>query len=319
MALHERRWRDLLPGIIALGLCLAAAFFVLRYARVGALRGDTFPLVVVGGSAQDLLQGTEVWLAGQPIGQVESIEFRPPSTDTASRLAIRVLVYERARPLLRSDSDARITTGGSLLGASVLALTPGSPDGAVLADGDTLHLRAGPGVGAIAAELQTQARLDELITNMSALGALVTGTSGSVGALLRDGDGGRELARLGAAAGSLTDRLSRGSGTMGRFAAEGVPQRRIGQALARADSLQRLLDSGRGSYGRFRRDSTLLAAIEDVRNELDILRRRLDSPDGTVGRLQADGIIALQLDSVSAAMGALARDVRRRPFRYLSF
>ena len=82
MSSQDLRWRDLLPGLLALTACVLAAVFVLLYARVGALRGDTFPLVVLGGSSQDLLQGTEVWLAGQAIGQIEGVEFRPPSTDT---------------------------------------------------------------------------------------------------------------------------------------------------------------------------------------------------------------------------------------------
>jgi hypothetical protein len=316
---HRLRWRDLIPGLVALTACVLAAMFVLVYARVGALRGDAFPLVVVGGTGQDLLQGTDVVLAGQPIGQVESVEFRPPSTDTTHRLAIRVRVYESARALLRTDSYAHITAGGSPLGASVLALTPGSPDGQPLEDGDTIAMRQRPGFGGIASELAAGARLGELTANVEAIATLLAGTRGTVGAMLHDGAATRQMGRLSQQGGAVAARLGSHEGTVGGVIGEGLPQRRLALAMARVDSIRRLLASSEGNLGRFRRDSTLLVAIDDVRNEVSILRALITTPSGTIGRAATDGAVAAQLDSMSAALGALSADVRRRPFRYLVF
>ena len=123
-------------------------------------------------------------------------------------------------------------------------------------------------------------------------------------------------ARVGAIMGSLRNRR----GTLGRaMSGEGELVARAKLAMARADSVQQLLGSSETSLGRFRRDSTLAATIGDIQNELSIVGALLAEPRGTAGRMVQDSAIVAGVAEVRREMSALLADVKKRPFRYLSF
>ena len=136
---RARRWRELAPGLLVIAALTVLVGGVLGFARIGALHGDTLRLVVLAGSARDILEGSEVWIAGQRVGLVREVDFRPVVADTTQRLALTVDVLVEARPQLRRDTRAQIRTGGSLLGAPVVTLFGGSSSEPLLQDGDTLR------------------------------------------------------------------------------------------------------------------------------------------------------------------------------------
>src|SRR5215207_778262 len=82
------RWSQLLPGSLALAGLVALAAGVLLFARVGALRGETLRLYALTSQARGVIKGTEVWVAGQKVGLVETVRFRPPTADTAARVVL---------------------------------------------------------------------------------------------------------------------------------------------------------------------------------------------------------------------------------------
>ena len=119
-------WSNVRGGLIALVAIVGIAAATLKYARVGALRGDRIRLFVVVGAARGILTGSEVWLMGQKIGRVADIRFRSPGeSDTLARVLVEMEVLEKYREAMHRDAVAQIRPGGSLIGAMVVYLTPG--------------------------------------------------------------------------------------------------------------------------------------------------------------------------------------------------
>lgn len=317
---RPQRWRDLTPGVITLAVLVLGGLAVLRYARVGALHGDTIGLVVLAGDAGDLAQGSEVWLAGQKVGAIDGIDFREPGTDSAYRLRIDLSISAEAQPLLRHDSRARIAQGGSLLGASVLALSVGTPAAPPLRSGDTIHaIGSRPPVATLTEGLaEARQPLTELRDNVVAISQGFGSRDGTVGAAMQ-GEATTEARRLASSIDDLLGRTTGGDGTVALAMRDVELRRRVSRAAARADSLRLLLSGDAGSIGRFRRDSTLVRQIAGVRDEVSILRALVSTPSGSAGRARTDGAIGTGLDALESELTALIEDVKQRPLRYLVF
>ncbi|HKP15400.1 MAG TPA: MlaD family protein, partial [Gemmatimonadaceae bacterium] len=136
-------WSNVRGGLIALAAIIGIAAATLKYARVGALRGDRIRLYVVVGAARGILKGSEVWLMGQKIGRVADIRFRSPGeSDTLTRVLVEMEVLEKYREAMHRDAVAQIRPGGSLIGAMVVYLTSGTTAFPTIRDGDTVHAKA---------------------------------------------------------------------------------------------------------------------------------------------------------------------------------
>ncbi|HEX5581511.1 MAG TPA: MlaD family protein [Gemmatimonadaceae bacterium] len=314
------RWRDLIPGVVAIALLAATAVAVLVYARVGALRGGTFDLVVVAGQAYDIERGTDVWLAGQRVGAVDEVTLRPPSADTTQRILVRLQVLERARPLLRHDSRVEFRTGGSLLGSRVVALSPGTPDAPAVSPGDTLVALPERDLRTLFGTLADVGdQFPHLQRDVDAIVSSLRQGDGTLGAATRT-EGLVALAGLQSALVSLTRQLSAtDSGSLGPLLRSPDLRDRARRATARADSVRRLVASSSGTLGRFRRDSSLVTQITAVRDEVATVRALVDLPAGSAGRALHDGALAAELEALERELDLLVRDVKEHPLRYVVF
>jgi len=313
------RWRDLLPGVITLGVLLVASAATLKYAQPGMLHGRKVRYYAAFGSARNVLGGTEVWISGTKVGRVRDLHFGPPSADTSKRVIIEFEVLAKYRDQIRENTVARLGTGTRIMGQTVLALTVGARDARVLPQNDTIR-------GVSAADIQTLAasygdvanEIPELVANVKVLSASMASTRGTLGALTSL-DAPKRLETLLDNATRFTEHAMSSKGTLGLALERGEVIARAKAATAQADSVRALLTSNRSSFGRFRRDSTLLRTVGDLRDELSITAALLSSPDGTLGRFGQDSIIAVQTAEMSKQMTELFADIRKRPFRYIAF
>ena len=311
-------WSDVRGGLIACAAILVAVVAVLKFSRVGALRGDTFPLYATVGDASGVMKGSEVWLSGQKIGKVTDVHFRPPeSSDTLHRLAIDMEIQSKYSSALRRDAVGQIRPGGSFIGPAVVYLTPGTTKGAPIMPGDTVRIRGAPDFGRATTQLNSAAKdVPAILDNVGSIIEQLDSTGGSAGALLH----GNALAQVKTA----RQRAGRLIGSMNSYGVSGSGMRsslatRARTAMARADSVRALVASPNTSLGRFRRDSTLLSNVSDIRADLSQLRAQMDSPDGTVGRFSRDSAITRQLAEAQNQMTLLFADIKKHPLRYLSF
>jgi phospholipid/cholesterol/gamma-HCH transport system substrate-binding protein len=311
-------WSDVRGGVVALVAIVAVAIGVLKYARVGALRGRTFRVYALVGEARGVLNGSEVWLSGQKVGRIVDIRFRAPeNSDTTRRILIEMELLERHRPALHRDAAAQIRAGGSVIGPAVVYLSPGTMRATILRDGDTVLAHPQGDLEEATAQFGTAAKeLPAIMANVKVLTAQLQTTEGTMGAIM-NGPGLRELRGARVHVLGLGNRLA-GGGTAGLVMRGGLTVR-AGRVMARADSVRALLASPNSSFGRFRRDSTLLAEVSDIRNELTLVRADLDGSRGTAGRALHDSALTDALGEAERQMTLLFADLKKHPLRYISF
>jgi phospholipid/cholesterol/gamma-HCH transport system substrate-binding protein len=267
-----------------------------------------------------LSAGSDVWLAGQKIGVVNKIGFRPPGTDTGQRLLLTLEILQEAKPLIRRGANVQIRPGGSLVGAPVVMIGVGSPGAAVADDGDTVRSSFSRDVDRARVDVtEASAAVPVIIANVKLLAAQLRAARGTLGAF--GIDGGRNV---GAVAGTLDRIMTQARaprGTVGLAVTSKDARIRAFHVIAVSDSILALVqgDASGPSIGRFRRDSTLFGTIAAVRSDLAALATTLDAPTGTIGRLRVDSALVFELRRAQSAMAALAADVQRNPLRYITF
>jgi len=314
-------WSNVRGGLIAIAAIVGIAAATLKYARVGALRGDRIRLYAVVGAARGILRGSEVWLMGQKVGRVAEIRFRSPSeSDTLTRVLVEMEVLEKYREAMHRDAVAQIRPGGSLIGAMVVYLTPGTTATPTIRDGDTVRAKPQSDAESMTARFGPATKdLPAIIGNVKAIRSSLSSTSGSVGAMMESaaGDRGamqsasRQLTRL-------RRRMVNGGGSLGRIM-EGALGTRARVVMARADSVRAFVGSTSSSFGRFKRDSTLAAEVADIRRELEEVRASLTESRGTAGRVVHDSAAFSALGDAHREMTLLLTDMKKHPLRYNPF
>jgi phospholipid/cholesterol/gamma-HCH transport system substrate-binding protein len=315
---HRARWRSLLPGVLIVVGLAAFTVSVLVFARLGRLHGDTFRLYLLTDAARGVIKGTEVWLAGQKVGLVKAIRFAPPGRDTLARLAIELEVVEKVKDLIRDDSFGQIRSGGSLIGAPVVYLTPGTAGTPALADGDTVAAKPQVDTEGVTSAVAMAGR--ELPVVMREAKQVRDEMRRATSRLseLQD-DGGVSVGGVGSRAAGFTRRATRGDGTLPRVMRERTIMARVSSAMRSADTIRAVLASETAGVGRFKRDSTLLREIASVRDEMSILRGLIAQSRGTAGRVSNDKAVTDALASVERELTRTIEDIKRDPLRYVNF
>ena len=311
-------WRELRVGLIGLAVIAAIVLGVLKFAKIGGLRGEKVTVYVAADATGGLMEGGEVYLSGKRVGKIESITFRPPSTDTTERLLIEAAVLKSAMPLIRKDSPVQIAPLGTFLGTPVLGISAGSATSPPLQPGDTLY------AGAFRVSEGVMAQLAVVGKDFGALKEEVTAVMedmktarGTFGAMAVEGP--RDIGRVGADFSRFNARLSRGGGSIGLMMNDPKFGPRFGAIKAQFDSIALLLSSDRGSVGKFRRDKSLGAAVQGVRDEVASLQRALAESRGTAGRAMNDEAVQDELAALRRQLDALIADFKKHPFRYIVF
>lgn len=119
-------------GVFVLVGLVAVAYLALRIGAGALVGGDTYVLKARFSNAGGLNPGSNVVIAGVPVGRVESIALNP--ADYSAMVELRV----RSDVKLPVDTIASIRTSG-LIGDKFLALSPGAedetlPPGALISD-----------------------------------------------------------------------------------------------------------------------------------------------------------------------------------------
>jgi phospholipid/cholesterol/gamma-HCH transport system substrate-binding protein len=312
---RAEHWSQLRVGLLVFAAIVAVAAAVLVFGRVGALHGDTTRLYMVTDKATGVLNGTEVWLAGQKVGLVRSVALRPPSSDTTERVAITMEVLTQYVQYIRHNSDVAIRPGGRLIGSPVVYITAGTTRSPAVGAGDTLRARA-----------QVEAR--SALADASSLGDSLTGILATVSTIKTSFDTTlQDVAKLRqrseqqaqavqAALGRFSERALASRGTISGLARDSARLRAQTMHIrALADSIGAAAN-GSGDIGRFRRDSTLilearrtLASVTELRAR--VLRYTGDSVEGAT--------LAKQLDRTHAQLDSLVQDAKHHPLRYIAF
>jgi ABC-type transporter Mla subunit MlaD len=304
--------------VLIVTLLAALTVGVLVFARVGRLHGDTYRLHLVTDAARGVITGTEVWLAGQKVGVVAAIRFVPPGRDTLARLAIELEMLKEVQDLIRQDSFGQIRSGGSLIGAPVVHLTPGTSSTRVLGDGDTVAAKPQVDTEGLTSAVAIAGRqIPELIRDARRIGDELHSATSRI-SRLRDDDG-VDLKVVGSRAAGITRRATSGQGPVPRLMRERTVTARVSSAMRSVDTIRALLATDTSSLGRFKRDSTLMRQIASVRDELSILRALVAESRGTAGRATNDKAVTDALSRAEKELGRTLEDIKKDPARYVRF
>ncbi|HUR91121.1 MAG TPA: MlaD family protein [Gemmatimonadaceae bacterium] len=312
------RWRELRIGLIGLAGIILVILGVLLFAQIGGIRGKKVTVYVAADATGGLMEGGEVYLSGKRVGKVESIVFRPPSTDTTERLLITAAILEEAMPLIRRDSPVQIGPLGTFLGQPVLKVSAGSSASPRLQAGDTLYAGAFRVSEGVMAQLAVVGKdVGKLRDEFTAVMEDMKTARGTFGAMAVEGP--RDMGRVAADFSRFNARLTRGRGTVGLFMNDPSLGARFSSVRANMDSIALLLSSDRGNVGKFRRDKSLGAALESVRDEVASLQQALEESRGTAGRAMNDEAVQEELAVTRQRLAELIADFKKHPFRYIVF
>jgi phospholipid/cholesterol/gamma-HCH transport system substrate-binding protein len=312
-------WKDLSIGIAAAGGVLLIGGLILVFGRVGALHGKTFRLYVATEAARGVIRGTEVWLDGQKVGLVRSVDFQPPSAPPDERVVLGMDIVQEVRQNVRANSRVTIRSGATLIGDQVVYISSGTAADRALGAGDTLRARQSDVESTVSDAAAAAREFPAIIANVKLLGAQLQSAQGAVGAFLGDRNG-VAMQRVRGKAERLMTRLGASGGTLSlALAGRSDLAARAEHAMAQVDSIRQLLGSDRHSLGRFRRDSTLARELAQLRLELATVQRLANSPTGTIGRIHADSAITIAVGRDLAALDSLMADIKKHPLRYIAF
>lgn len=312
---RDHSWSELRIGIISGAVVVGLAAAILIFARVGALHGDQSQLIILTDHAPGVLPGTEVWLAGEKIGLVNNIGFRPVSKDTARRVAIRADILTKFMPQIRKSAHADIRPGGNLIGSPVVYISSGTLASPEVKSGDTIVTKS---IGVIKDVGENVTQLVDRLTVLADSGskalALLNSEAGAVGAFTRDG-----LPRIGSVGGTLSGLLRQvntGNGSAGLIS-RGDLGARFHAIMASKDSITQMMTTGNGNLGRFHRDSTLAPTIAHLKSQVDSLRGMMNNQTGGIGKLKSDSTMAREMAKVRIQLDSLMKDVKKHPRKYL--
>jgi ABC-type transporter Mla subunit MlaD len=300
-------------GLIVIGIVLFT-LFVFFIPDIYRRLTPSVEIIAVMPLAGTLDKASEVWIAGQQVGTVLSVELRPGDVDSAERVAVRMSIPRRHIEHVRRDSEVRVTSA-RLIGEPVLDIRPGSPGQPVIRAGDTLRVRT---AGSLAGLLDRTFRVTESIRSLSADLASIERVAGTARQ--------RELARLNR---SLSGAFTEFRALMTTL--ESTPMRtlsgpefrtrleRLGtQSTELSEALRNAAQRARRAQSDMQPVLTRLAARGDtIRGVLADIQSRIDEGGGgLLIRAQRDSAIFRAIHEAQLQLDSLIAETTRNPLRF---
>lgn len=311
MSPNESGARRVLGGAAIIVMLLGLALFIVSLDELLRSREGSLRLVGVFPEARGVQPGTDVWLAGRQVGQVESVSLLRPTAARRGVVALDIRLPADLRPLLRRDSEIRMAAAQPL-SPPVVRIVPGSIEAPPLEEGDTLW----------AVEVEFLRPLAGRLPSLRAQGDSLLGSIGNIAEQLDASR--RRLEPLFASASALTtdlDELDRmlergqwGETFRGEGLALAIGQVRAGIGSLRLE-LRRLSPAARDSAAWAEARHSLGERLRQVRTALASLDSLAGSPGGSGVRFRQDPAIQRELAETRAALDSLFAELRRAPHR----
>lgn len=310
-------------GLVVIGVLLLA-YGVYRVGRIFDVFADRYELVTLLPSVAGLREGATVALAGQQIGQVETIEFIPMQEKRDSNhLKVTLMVADRVREQIRRDSRIVIRPQG-LLGDKYIDIQPGSLGAPILAQGDTILAESSLDMEQFLA--RASQAMDEVVLVVQDLGKITQPLArgeGTMGQLLHDEQLYASMVSATGEMRTLLASINRGDGALGQMVRDPALYQRMVSAMTRIDSLGGAILHGRGSLSMLiRSDSLYRGLVGTARNadaaagQLSAMLQQFNRADGTLNKMMTDPRLYDELLKAIVDMQTLLEDVRENPKKF---
>jgi phospholipid/cholesterol/gamma-HCH transport system substrate-binding protein len=270
-------------GAFALLSLVALAVAILSLSTRSGVFAPRYRLVAYFDNVQGLIAGAPVWLAGRPVGRVESVSFGQRPEGRAA-LEVVLQIDRDVQERIRTDSVGTIGTIG-LLGDRYVEVSIGTQAGSPLADGAQLATLTPVDLASVVAK-GTQA-LHSIATLADNLNRVVAGFD--------EEGGGQSLASSVSAFRSMVSQIQDGKGLLhsliyDEYTGGGVES--IERSLASFESILHEIDTGDGIlhsliYDEPTEQDLVLEALE-AGARLNSILAKVDRGDGTLGLIVND-------------------------------
>src|SRR5215472_8011081 len=222
--------------------------------------------------ANGLREGSEVRLAGVPVGKVDRIVLLPPSNvPNAPRVEASMTINNTidGRPAserIRTDSQAQ-QGSPSLLGNEMLInISPGTSIGQPVKDGAILPS-------------STSNTVNDFATSGTDLAQRLSKLSDELSSVVRD--------------------VKAGKGTVGRLFNDESLYNNLNAAVRDTEDLVVQIRSGKGSAGRFINDPELYDNANEIAKNLKVLSDDIRAGKGTMGKLVEDDELYRRINRIA--------------------
>ncbi len=344
-------WAQLRVGVLVLAsLILFAVGIFFISGQIGFLT-KRYTLKTYFSSAGGVREGSEVRLAGIPVGNVSHIRISH-YTDPDRAVEIDMKISRHYQDQIRSDSVATLETAG-LLGEAYVDISRGGPKAAILHNDQIVS-------GQQAANIkEIMKNANDVVSNLSTLSATlnqitqqIQSGKGSVGELLYDP---AFANRLNASAASvqkmvegiqqghgtvgklvsddqlyqrsltavdhvnqLLDSIQHGNGSMAKFINDPTVYDNVKQLVARGNQLMDKVNSGQGTLGKLVNDPTLYNRANETFAHVDTITARMAAGEGTLGKLSTDPSLFNSLNQSAKTLSDFLGEFKKNPRKYLT-
>jgi phospholipid/cholesterol/gamma-HCH transport system substrate-binding protein len=283
----EVQWAQLRVGItVAVCLVILVLGVFLVSGQIGFITRK-YTLRAYFANAEQLRPGSQVDLAGIPVGTVKSVTVSD-SQDPNRSVEIVISISREDQKQIREDSVVDETNLG-LLGEVILDITRGSKDKPVIPDNGEIQTRREADIK------EVMKNANDVVSNLTVLSARlndmtnqITQGKGSIGKMLYDESLYNEMDSAVKKANRLIAQVQEGQGTIGKFM---IDPTFYNKTVATVDKLNQFLDQaqhGQGSLGRIMSDPTLYNQLKDLSAKLNTTMDNINKGQGTLGKLVTD-------------------------------
>ncbi len=230
-----------------------------------------------------LAEGAPVTLNGLTIGKVRHIGLsgRP---EPEKQIKVEMAIRDRFRSKIPIDSVTAISAA-NLLGTKFINITRGRAKETVRDGGTLPSLDTAEFEDVVKQGYSILASLQETVTKVNNIVALMEAGHGSIGKLLVNEELYDRLNDIAKQVQIITTALNSREGTLGQLLYKPEMYNDVRTSMGRVDSLLAELQQGRGTAGKFLKDPALYdelrGAVSDTRRILD----HVQSGKGTAGKL----------------------------------
>lgn len=344
-------WAQLRVGIMVLvSLTLLAVGIFFISGQVGFL-SRRYQLKTYFSSAGGVREGSEVRLAGIPVGNVSRIRISPYA-EAARAVEIDMRVSRHYQDEIREDSVATLETAG-LLGEAYVDISRGAPGKNVLHDGGEVQGHEEPDITAIVHNSNdVVSNLRVLSSTLNNITTQIQSGQGSVGKLIYDQGFYNRLNATTTGAQNLVNEVENGKGTFGKlltdeqlyqrtvytinhmdqvlndiqhgngsiskFIQDPTVYNNVQQLAARGNTLMDNINKGQGTLGKLVTDDQLYNRLNTAIAHVDAITERIDQGQGTLGKLSTDASLFNSLNGSAKSLEEFLTEFRKDPRKYLT-
>jgi phospholipid/cholesterol/gamma-HCH transport system substrate-binding protein len=279
-------WAELKIGLITIVALALAAVLIFALSGAGGFAWERYALKTVFTSIAGLNEGSQVRIAGVPVGTVTGIAF------AGERVEVTFEISEEMQPRVTTSSTATLGSV-SLLGEAAVDITP-STEGTPIPEWG--YVPAGTAAGSLA-DVATQASTG--IQELTAVLQDVRAGRGTVGRLFTDEALYTQMNALVAAAEDVVENVSAGRGTLGRLANDPAAAQALERSLQNFEMVTAKIRAGEGSLGKLLNDDELARNLTAATTNLDAITGRISRGEGTAGKLITERELYDRLNSMS--------------------